>query len=126
MQKMLFTDNQGTRVLPFTQNTAHCYWSASVDTGSGKNDILLKVANNSGTSETVTITLRGVNKVNPVGHSTVLTGAPDAENSISEPAKVVPLSGTFTAGSSFTYNFPAYSVSVLRIESIHNLEAFFK
>ena len=126
MQKMLFTDNQGIRVLPFTQNTDHCYWSASVDTGSGKNDILLKVANNSGTSETVTITLRGVNKVNPVGHSTVLTGAPDAENSISEPAKVVPLSGTFNAGSSFTYNFPAYSVSVLRIESIHNLEAFFK
>ena len=118
MQKMLFTDNQGTRVLPFTQNTDHCYWSASVDTGSGKNDILLKVANNSGTSETVTITLRGVNKVNPVGHSTVLTGAPDAENSISEPAKVVPLSGTFTAGSSFTYNFPAYSVSVLRISTL--------
>ena len=36
MQKMLFSDNQGTRVLPFTQNTAHCFWSASVDTASGK------------------------------------------------------------------------------------------
>jgi hypothetical protein len=27
-QKMLFADNAGTRVLPFTQNTANCYWSA--------------------------------------------------------------------------------------------------
>lgn len=53
MQKMLFTDNAGTRVLPFTQNTANCYWSATTDTDSGKNDILLKVVNNKGTSESV-------------------------------------------------------------------------
>ena len=55
MQKMLFTDNQGTSVLPFTQNTTNCYWSASLDTESGKNDILLKVVNNKATPETVKI-----------------------------------------------------------------------
>ena len=116
MQKILFTDNAGTRILPFTQYTDSCFWSASVDTESGKNDILLKVANKKGTPETVNITLKGANKVNPVGHSTVLTGGLDAENSISEPTKVIPSTGTFTPGSAFTYTFPANSVSVLRIE----------
>ena len=115
MQKMLFSDNQGTRVLTFTQNTANCYWSASIDTESGKNDILLKVVNNKGTSETVNITLKGANNVDPVGHSTTLTGAPDAENSITNPNKVVPSTSTFTAGSSFNYSFPAYSITVLRL-----------
>ena len=120
MQKMLFTDNQGTRVLPFTQNTANCYWSASIDTESGKNDILLKVVNNKGTSETVNITLNGAGNVNPAGHFTMLTGAPDAENSIANPNNVVPSTGTFAAGVSFKYLFPAYSVTVLRIEPENN------
>ncbi|MCK9410794.1 MAG: carbohydrate binding domain-containing protein [Prolixibacteraceae bacterium] len=115
MQKMLFSDNQGTHVLPFTQNTANCFWSASVDTESGKNDVLLKVANNKVASETVTISLKGVGKVNPVGQFTVLTGTLDAENSISNPTKVIPSAGTFTAGNAFIYTFPANSVSVLRI-----------
>jgi len=115
MQKMLFTDNQGTRVLPFTQNATNCYWSASVDTTSVRNDVLLKVANNKGTSETVNITLKGVNNVNSEGHYTILTGALDAENSLSDPTKIIPSTGTFIAGSSFTYTFPANSVNVLRI-----------
>ncbi len=116
VRKMLFSDNQGTFVLPFTQNSAHCYWSASIDCENGKNDILLKVANNSGTPETLNIVLDGVRKVDPVGHLTMLADSLEAENSISNPSKVVPSSGTFVAGSSFQYCFPAYSVSVLRIE----------
>lgn len=115
MQKMLFSDNQGTRVLPFTQNTANCYWSVSIDTESGKKDILLKIVNNKGASETVSITLKGAKKVDPVGHSTTLTGAPDAENSLADPNKVVPSTGTFPAGSSFNYSFPANSITVLRL-----------
>ena len=115
MQKMLFSDNQGTHVLPFTQNTANCYWSASIDTKSGKNDILLKIVNKSGTSESVSITLSGAGKVNPIGHSASLTGAPDAENSLTNPNKVVPATGTFNTGINFKYLFPAYSATVLRI-----------
>jgi alpha-L-arabinofuranosidase len=112
---MLFSDNQGTRVLPFTHNTGNCFWSASVDTESGKNDVLLKVVNKSGTAESVNITLNGAGHVNPVGHFTTLTGAPDAENSLTNPNNVVPSMDTFVAGSSFKYLFPAYSVTVLRI-----------
>jgi alpha-L-arabinofuranosidase len=115
MQKMLFTDNAGTRVLPFAQNTAHCCWSASMDTASGRNDVLLKVVNKSDVSESVNITLGDVGQVRPVGHATILTGAPGAENSFAHPTQVVPAAGTFPAASRFQYLFPAYSVTVLRI-----------
>jgi alpha-L-arabinofuranosidase len=115
MQKMLFADNEGTRVLPFTQNSAHCFWSASLDTAGGKNDVLLKAANNSNVAETVDITLKGARKVDRMGHSSTLTGAPADENSLANSTKVIPSAGTFTAGGSFKYRFPAYSVTVLRI-----------
>ena len=115
MQKMLFTDNAGTRVLPFTQNTVNCFWSASVDTESGKNDILLKVANNKDAPESVNIILTGADKIDPAGHSTTLTSAPYEENSLANPTNIIPSAGTFKAGSSFNYTFPANSVSVLRI-----------
>jgi alpha-L-arabinofuranosidase len=115
MQKMLFTGNAGTRVLPFTQNTAYCYWSASIDTESGKNDILLKVVNKSDISESVNITLNGACNANPAGHSTILIGTPDAENSLADPNRVIPSEGTFTAGDNFKYLFPAHSITVLRI-----------
>ncbi len=114
MQKMLFVDNAGTRLLPFTQNSAHCYWSASLDTAAARNDVLLKVANKSDTPESVRITLNGA-RADPVGHSSSLVGAPDAENSLANPNCVVPVSGTFSAGRTFTYVFPAYSITVLRV-----------
>ena len=115
MQKMLFSENQGSRVLPFTQNTKNCYWSASIDTLTGKNDILLKVVNKSGISENVDITLKGANNVDATGHFATLTGIPEAENSIQNPNNVIPSRGTFISGNRFKYLFPAYSVTVLRI-----------
>ena len=115
MEKMLFTDNAGTRVLPFRVDGSHCYWSASLDTDGGRNDILLKVANKSDTAETVRITLNDARQVEPVGQFTTLTGAPDAENTIANPCQVVPRSGTFAAARSFDYVFPAYSMTVLRV-----------
>jgi alpha-L-arabinofuranosidase len=118
MQKMLFSDNMGTRILPFIQNTSNCYLSASIDTEAGKKDILLKVVNKKGISETVNITLKGADNVDNVGLSTTLTGAFDAENSIVNPTKVVPVGSTFTAGRSFNYSFPANSITVLRIKSL--------
>ena len=115
MQKMLFTDNMGTRILPFIQNLTNCYWSVSVDNEAGRNDILMKVVNNKDKPESVIITLKGAENVNTAGHSTTLTGAPEDENSIAEPTKVVPAAGTFTAGKSFDYTFSANSVTILRI-----------
>jgi alpha-L-arabinofuranosidase len=117
MQKMLFTDNAGTQVLPFTQNTTNCFWSASLDTAAGKHDVLLKVVAKSAATETVRITLSGLREVKPLGHFTMLTGALDAENSLVQPHHVMPSSGTFVAGVSFDYTFPAWSITVLRLSS---------
>jgi len=115
MEKMLFGDNHGTRVLAFTQNSQHCFWSASQDTAHGRDDVLIKVANNSATPESVKITLNGAAKVNPKGHSSTLAGVPGDENSLANPTKVAPLAGTFAAGTTFEYRFPAYSITVLRV-----------
>jgi alpha-L-arabinofuranosidase len=115
-QKILFSDNPGTQILPFTQNTANCYWSASVDTEAGKNDVLLKVANPTPASESADIILKGVVKVDSKGLSTTLKGAPDDENSLDNPTRVIPTKGNFIAGTNFKYSFPAWSVTVLRIK----------
>ena len=119
MQKMLFADNSGTHVLPFIQET-NCLWSASIDTESGKKDVLLKVANKNATSETVQITLKGVEKIHPKGYSATLTAPLDAENSIANPNNVVPVSGSFTASGNFSYTFPAHSITVLRINILNS------
>jgi len=86
-----------------------------MDTESGKKDVLLKVVNKSGISESVRITLSGAGKVDPIGTSSWLTGTPDAENALARPNQVVPSSGTFPAGGSLKYLFPAYSITVLRV-----------
>jgi alpha-L-arabinofuranosidase len=115
MEKMLFADNAGTRVLPFTQNTAHCFWSASLDTATGRHDVLVKEVNNSNTAETVKVVLEGAGKISPVGHATTLTGTPQAENSLANPSRVVPVASVFPALGSFHYSFPSYSITVLRL-----------
>jgi alpha-L-arabinofuranosidase len=116
MQKILFSDNQGSFILPFTQKTANCYWSVSLDVGSGRKDVLIKVVNNKEEPETVNIILTGGEKVDAEGHYTTMTGTPDAENSLADPDRIVPSYGTFTAGSSFNYTFRANSINILRVK----------
>ena len=115
MQKILFSDNQGTRVLPFLQNAEYCHFSVSIDNESGKNDVLLKVVNNKSKLETVAITLKGVVMVDPSGFYSILKGNPGDENSLANTDKITPSSGKFLAGKSFSYSFLPYSISILRI-----------
>ena len=48
-------------------------------------------------------------------HVTSVDSGPEDENSLAKPTKIIPSAGTFAAGSNFTYRFPAYSITVLRI-----------
>jgi alpha-L-arabinofuranosidase len=116
MQKILFSDNQGSLILPFIQKTTNCYWSVSLDVDSGRKDVLIKVVNNKEAPENVNIILQGADNVDAVGHCTTLTGTPDAENSLANPDRIVPSYGTFTAGSSFNYTFRANSINMLRVK----------
>lgn len=118
MQKMLFSDNPGTNVVSFTHNTSNCYLSVSADRDSLRNDILVKVVNNKSTSEKVRIVLKGAGKVKQTGDLSMMTGSPADENSLTDPVRVVPVKGTFKAGSTFYYTFPAYSASILRISCL--------
>jgi alpha-L-arabinofuranosidase len=119
MEKMLFADNAGTRVLPFTQTTTHCFCSASLDTADGRRDVLIKAVNNSDSAETVSLVLEGAGKLAPVGHATMLTGTPDAENSLANPTRINPLASTFPASSRFQRVFPPYSITALRLNLMH-------
>ena len=116
MQKMLFSDNQGSKVLPFQNNSTKCFLSATLDTEMGRNDVLLKVVNKSGTPEKVNIKLTGIAQVQKNGVLSILTALPDAENSLDNPSNVFPVNVTIVAGTDFTYTFPAYSISVLRMK----------
>jgi alpha-L-arabinofuranosidase len=70
--------------------------------------------------EEVSIQLTGASKVNPVGHSSFLTGEIEGENSLQEPTKITPEENTFSAGANFKYAFPANSITVLRVSLIQN------
>lgn len=115
MQKMMFTDNLGTQVLPFSQDNPRVYCSASIDTGSGRKDVLIKLVNRSAVPESVSIKIDGAGKVNPAGHSLTMSGLPDDENTLDHPVRVIPVAGEFVAGGCFDYRLPAWSVQVLRI-----------
>jgi len=52
---------------------------------------------------------------NNQGSNLMLTASPDAKNSLANPGNVSQVNNTFLAGTDFTYSFPAYSISVLRI-----------
>jgi len=80
-------------------------------------DIILKVVNASAGDLTTSVKLDGAKQIAPTAKTTTLTSnnAMD-ENSITEPTKVAPVEREFThAASSFTYTFPANSVTVLRL-----------
>ena len=116
MEKILFADNQGSRVLPFVNRSFHCVLSATLDTADLKQDILLKVVNKSDSSETIRIRLEGASQFNPLGNYTMLSADKGAENSLEHPDRVTPVYGTFPAGEDFLYTFPANSITVLGIK----------
>ena len=63
------------------------------------------------------ITINGVKQVEPTAKLEVLTGQPDDQNTIAQPDKVTPkLTQITTAARSFTHEFPAFSVTVMRLK----------
>lgn len=115
MQKILFSDNQGSNVLSFNQNVPDTYWSASMDTAAGKKDVLLKVANKSAKSVSVNISLNGAKYANPEGIFTMLTGKLEEENSLIHPDNIVPIKNVFPAAIRFKYLLEPNSINCLRI-----------
>ncbi len=82
-------------------------------------DVILKVVNTVDAPLPTKVQIRGLSGIQPRASATVLTSPdPMDENTIDEPAKVVPVTRTIeNAGPSFTHTFPANSVTVLRLKT---------
>jgi alpha-N-arabinofuranosidase len=93
------------------------FFCATRDSQSGV--IYLKVVNTSGSARPITIQVRGASKVGPEGEVVTLAGKSlDDTNSIQDPKRVVPRT-ELVAGlsASFTREFPAYSVTVMKLQT---------
>ncbi len=100
----------------YTQETiASLYETASVD---ANGDIILKLVNSSEQAIAVDTTLSSIdmNAYNSTATVTVLKGdSLSATNSFAEPEALIPSEASLDVDSSFTYQAPKYSVSIIRI-----------
>jgi alpha-L-arabinofuranosidase len=92
----------------------------SVATRDAKSGIIyVKVVNTAGTAQRINIQINGAKKISPKGEAVVLAASKlDDTNSITEPNKFVPRTEKVDGLSpNFTREFPAYSVTVLKLKS---------
>lgn len=84
------------------------------DTG----DLVLKVINTSAEPVAATLNIRGADRIGPEAGLTVLkSDRPDDNNTLDNPARVVPVAGKIAAGPRFTHEFPPYSLSIIRLKT---------
>ncbi|PIL37709.1 hypothetical protein GSI_01403 [Ganoderma sinense ZZ0214-1] len=109
----LFATNVGdeylTSTLPTNGGTLH--WSVTRSSGSG--ETFIKVANAGNASASITFDLTQFGTVSRAGTLQLLTGGATASNTPEAPLTVVPQSSNIATGKTFTYNPPAFSVSVI-------------
>ena len=92
------------------------YATASREDSSG--DIILKLVNVQAAAQPLKVNLLGVDRVAKEARGEVLSAELGAMNSVAEPTKVAPrLFAINDAGTSFTQELPAHSVTVLRLKT---------
>ena len=81
-------------------------------------DVILKVVNTSASAQQLQVDLQGARGIAKTAVAQVLTGDPDDMNSLDTPKKVAPQTTTLTGvGPTFVHEFPAHSVTVLRVRA---------
>ena len=123
--QQLFSCNRGDEILPVeltgTETSPggiqNLYASAVHDDQTG--EVILKVVNPGPAETTARISLTGVTQVEAQARVTVLTGGnPNAVNSMATPQAVFPMESKISdAAANFSHNFPARSMTVLRIKA---------
>lgn len=120
--QQLFSNNQGNRYFanvlsfPTSTNIKNATQTASCVQDSATGDIILKIVNDGAASVKVQASLSQFGSFNKQAQLTVLSGKPDAKNSIEKPDLIVPLSATFKVSKVTEYVAPPYSLSVIRIK----------
>jgi alpha-N-arabinofuranosidase len=86
---------------------------------SNNGSVYLKIVNTTGQAQPVNINLTGAAKVASAGSKVVIKAdKPEDTNTITEPKKIIPVTSKIKGlGTSFTQTFPAYSVTVLQLET---------
>jgi alpha-N-arabinofuranosidase len=92
------------------------YVSATKDNSSG--DIILKLINVQAASQPLRIDIQGVPSIKKDASGQMITGDLGAINTIAEPMKVIPQPISIKdAGTKFSHELPAHSVSVVRLKT---------
>jgi alpha-L-arabinofuranosidase len=122
--QQLFSRNRGDVMLPVkldgvetsATGVQNLYASAAHDDQAG--EIILKVVNPGANAESVEIKLDGSSPVESGAKTITLAGDRlDEANSMDQPKQVSPVESNIeNAAADFTYNFPARSMTVLRIK----------
>ncbi len=104
---------RGKTTLPPPQQVPLLFFNATRDSKTGS--YFLKVVNRASTAQPVHITLNAA-RIDPRGLSVTLSAtSPDDTNSITDPAKIVPVTAVVEGlGRDFTHSFPPYSITVLK------------
>jgi alpha-N-arabinofuranosidase len=92
------------------------FFNATRDSKNGT--IYLKVVNSAGTPQSIQVETSGLSSIESKGQTVAMSASsPDDTNSITEPAKIVPVT-TKVEGLSknFKYTFPAYSITILQMK----------
>ncbi|MEN6578672.1 MAG: alpha-L-arabinofuranosidase C-terminal domain-containing protein [Phycisphaerales bacterium] len=124
--QQLFSLNRGDVLLPVeiagqeppTSRRPGLYATSSRD--AKPEDIILKVVNSAAEPRAAFIKIEGVRRLGRRGIATVLAGEKlTDENSLAEPKKLAPvISQLNSVGTSFAHTFPAYSLTVLRLQAL--------
>ena len=77
----------------------------------------MKVINTAATAQMVELDITGATGIAPKGEAIIMSAEkPDDTNSINDPTKVVPVTTPVDGlGTSFAREFPAYSITVLKL-----------
>ena len=95
-----------------TGGSARFFYSVTRDVG----QVFLKLVNASSNPQAVAIQLDGAGTVSETATLISLAGAvPASTNTITDPTRVIPVTSTISAATSFKHTMPAYSIQVLEI-----------
>jgi alpha-N-arabinofuranosidase len=99
------------------QQIRQVFFNATRNSKSGV--IYLKVVNTAGTAQPISVQISGAPKIKAEGEAVSLVGKGlDDTNSIQDPRKVVPRTEKAEGlSSSFTREFPAYSVTIMKLKT---------
>lgn len=115
----MFSTNVGDTILKPIITGAPLLTSVTRDSRSGA--IYLKHVNATVAPQTVTIEFKGVRSLRPEATAITLAADPAATNSIADPKRVVPVNSKVSGiQPTFTYTFPANSVTVLKLDGTMN------